>query len=63
MGDWEPNGEKMTREKQGDLAPVSHKATVRRSGVRAPIGAMKRRNGRGAKAGQESALFGEFRAV
>jgi len=20
MGDWEPNGEKMTREKQGDLA-------------------------------------------
>ena len=44
----------MTREKQGDLAPVSHKATVRRPGVRAPIRAVKRRNGRGAKAGQES---------
>lgn len=54
MGVWEPNDEKVTRDKQGDLASVSHKATVRRPGVRAPIGAMKRRNGRGAKAGQGS---------
>ena len=35
-GDWEPNGEKMTREKQGDLASVSHKADGEASRSQSP---------------------------